>query len=112
MKKHLTPLIFALAVNAACAQTIAFDARTEHRLSSAHKSAKEATETYRRQPNGTTRALADLAYCKLLDQRDAARARSFVVDAVDEEIEALQKKRSTMMLPAAPCSPSRSPLTI
>lgn len=112
MKKLLVLLIAAHMMSAAYAQTFAMDARTEHALLVAHRTANDALQTYRGQPNGTTRAIADFAYCSLRDRRAAAIARGFDVTATDRQVEALRLSRQSFNLPAVQCSPLKSPLRL
>lgn len=112
MKNVFTAFLSALAVSTACAQTIVLDARTEQRLLVAHRAADEALQAFRAHPNGTTHAQADLAHCNFQERRDAALARGFVVTAINEQVEALNRSRKSLNLPAMRCAPSRSILTL
>lgn len=112
MKNTLTFLASVLAISTASAQAIAIDARTEQYLAKAHHSANAATRTYGKQPNGTTHALADVAFCHFSDQRDLARSRAFAVATIDKQLEALQRHRATVKLPTVECARPSAPLKI
>lgn len=61
------------------------------------------TEAYKTSPNGTTHALADLSYCRIMELRDAGTSRVGLIEnlyAIDAEILRL---RGSVGLPKAIC---------
>ena len=112
MKNALTLLASVLTMAHATAQTVAVDARTEHLLAKAHQTAHAATRTYAAQPNGTTHAMADVAYCAFSEKISFARLHSFSVTSVELQLEGLTTHRARLKLPVIDCARPSTPLKL
>ena len=107
MKYPLTVFATILTISTTATHANAIDPDTQSQLSQAHLTAHAATRIYWKQPNGTTHAMADLAFCNFSEQRAFARDREFFATVVDKQLAELRHLRTIAKLPAVDCaSPS------
>ena len=104
MKSQFILLVSVLAMSTAPGQSVASDARDEQLLMDANRSAIAAARAYGKQPNGTTHALADVAYCNLSELHRMARIDQTALPGVDKNFGNLQRLRATVKLPSVECA--------
>lgn len=104
MKHAITVTIAALAIYVPLGQAVASEAPTSSQLSGANTAAIAAIRTYESQPNGTTHALADLAFCELRERLDGAYTDEASRNASQKQVAALVRLRAYAKLPAVDCA--------
>ena len=104
MTHTLILFLSLLVLSTASAQTTTIDIGDEQRLLNASLSAVAATRVYGKQRNGTTHALADVAYCNLSDLRNLAHSDRASLSAGERHLNELQRLRAAVKLPSVECA--------